>query len=104
MTWKNFVGPVKLVPRRRMAASAIMYGLSLAVRFTSATGEEIEIPPQAIQSAGPGTIMISDGAQLFHDRTPRPAQPIGFPSWLLSPSCRAGCESPVAMPGCSAPP
>jgi hypothetical protein len=81
-----------------------MYGLSLAVRFTSATGEEIEIPPQAMQSLNPmASIMVNDGAQLFNDWPLKPAQAIGFPRWLLR-SCRAPCESPTAMPSCSSPP
>jgi hypothetical protein len=105
MSW-NSVSSLAIAPRRRLVATAIMYGLSLAVRFTSATGEEIEIPPQAIQSANPmSTILISDGAQLFHDWPLRPAQPIGFPRWLLSSrGCRAACESPGAMSSCSSPP
>ena len=101
MSW-NLVSFPAIAPRRRLVATTIMYGLSLAIRFTSATGEEIEIPPQAIQSANPAAIMIRDGTQLFHDRPPRSAQPVGFTSWLLSSrGCRAACESPVAMPGCS---
>ena len=52
MSW-NFVSSLAIVPRRRVVATAIVYGLSLAVRFTSATGEEMEIPPQAVESINP---------------------------------------------------
>ena len=50
MTWKNFVSRLAIAPRRRLVATAIVYGLSLAVRFTSATGEEVEIPAQSLQT------------------------------------------------------
>jgi hypothetical protein len=105
MSW-NFVNSLAIAPRRRLVATAIVYGLSLAVRFTSATGEEVEIPPQAVQSANPMTsIMINDGAQLFNDWPLRPAQRIGSPRWLLgSKGCHAACESRMAMLSCPSPP
>ena len=43
MIWKNFVSPLAVTSRRRVVATAPVYGLSLAVRFTSAAGEEVEI-------------------------------------------------------------
>ena len=103
MVW-NFVSSLSVAPRRRLVATAIVYGLSLAVRFTSATGDEIEIPPQAMQSANPmSSIMINDGAQLFRVWPLKPAQPIGFSRSLLSSrGCRAACESPMAS--CSSSP
>ena len=97
MSW-NLVGFPAIAPRRRLVATAIVYGLSLAVRFTSATGEEIEIPPRAVQS-------LNDGAKLFNDWPLKPVQPIGSPRWLLdSKGCDAACQSPAAMPSCSSPP
>ena len=53
MAWKNLIGPYAVTSRRRVVASALMYGLSLTVRFTSATGEEPENPAQAAQTASP---------------------------------------------------
>ena len=105
MTW-NFVNSLAIAPRRRLVATAIVYGLSLAVRFTSATGEEMEIPPQSVQRLDPMTsIVINDGAQLFNDWPLKPAQSIGSPRWLLgSKGCYAACESPMATPSCSSPP
>ena len=65
MIWKNFVGRLAITSRRRGVATAVMYGLSLTVRFTSATGEEVEIPPQAAQSTHPMiSIMTRDGSRL----------------------------------------
>jgi len=64
MIWRNLASPLAIAPRRRVVAAALMYGLSLTVRFTSATGEETEVQAQAAES--PMTsIMIKDGAQGF---------------------------------------
>jgi hypothetical protein len=96
MTSNRFVGLFAIAPRRRIVATAIVYGLSLAVRFTSATGEEVEIPPQSMQRTNPATsIMTKDGAQLpFASWSPDAAQPIFFryrrpPSASPTPSCPA---------------
>jgi len=102
MTWKNFVSPLAISARRKVVASAVVYGLSLAVRFTSATGEEAEIPPQALQRSNLMTsIMINDGGQLFHKDWP-----IAFQhGWSLgSRPCGAACENPITMRSCSSPP
>jgi hypothetical protein len=105
MAW-NFVNSLAIAPRRRLVATALVYGLSLAVRFTSAAGEQTEIPPQALQGFNPMTsIMINDGAQLFNGWPSKPGRPIGSPRWLLgSRGCGAACESPMATPSCSSPP
>ena len=80
MTWKNFVSLLVIAPRRQVVATAIVYGLSLAVRFTSATGEEVEIPAQSVQRTNPVmSILTKDGAQLpYADWGPNAAQPIFF--------------------------
>ena len=51
MIGKNFVSRLAITSSRRGLATAVVYGLSLAVRFTSAAGEEVEIPPQSAQRA-----------------------------------------------------
>ncbi|WP_028169294.1 hypothetical protein [Bradyrhizobium elkanii] len=95
MTWKNLVAPLAIRSRPRAVASAVIYGLSLAVRFTSAAGEEVEIPPQAAQRAHPLiSIMPRDGSRLPHQEWGvKPTQPIvfrhGWPRW--SPP---GCVAP----------
>ncbi|QOZ48622.1 hypothetical protein XH89_09965 [Bradyrhizobium sp. CCBAU 53340] len=96
MIWKNFVSLVKIAPRRRMFASAIVYGLSLAVRFTSATGEEVEIPVQSVQSANSVTsVMKRDGASLpYAEWSVNAAEPIlirrrWFRPIGSTPSCSA---------------
>jgi hypothetical protein len=97
MTWKNFVSLLVIAPRRQVVATAIVYGLSLAVRFTSATGEEVEIPAQSVQRTNPVTsIMIKDGAQLpFADWRPNAAQPIFFRHrWSRPVSSTSSCPSP----------
>jgi hypothetical protein len=52
----------------------------LAVRFTSATGEEVEIPPQSLQRINPVvSIMTAEGTQLpYADWGPNATQPIVF--------------------------
>lgn len=99
MIWKNCIALPAIVPRRRIVATALLYGLSLTVRFTSATGEEVAIPPQAIMSR--------DGGPFAYLAAPLvSAQEIalyrGWPGG--SGGCRAACESPMPtspMPGCS---
>jgi hypothetical protein len=101
MAW-NFVSSLAIAQRRRVVTNAFVYGLSLAVRFTSATGEETEIPPQAIQRSNLMTsIMINDGGQLFYKDWP-----IAFlRGWSLgSRGSGAACESPMTMRSCSSPP
>ncbi|WP_334249348.1 hypothetical protein [Bradyrhizobium symbiodeficiens] len=65
MTWKNFISRRLIGSRRRSLATATLYGLSLAVRFTSATGEEVEIPAHAMHPVYPLVfIMTRDGSGL----------------------------------------
>ena len=80
MIWKSIVRARASAPRRRMVATALVYGLSLAVRFTSAAGEETEVPPPAAQGIYPMTsITINDGGRTFYRDWPRPAQPAFLP-------------------------
>jgi hypothetical protein len=109
MAWKNFVGPLAIRPRGKVGTTALVYGLSLAVRFISAAGVETEIPPQAAQGTNAMTsVVISDGGQICWRNWPsRPAQPLSFRNGALgSRGCRAACENTVALPlmsNCSAP-
>lgn len=102
MAWKHCVALPAMMPPRRAIVTALVYGLSLSVRFTSATGEEVEIPPSAVTS-----IVTQDGAVGFHDGWPlRTSEPIalqlGWP--MASRGCHAACERPTALtPECSAP-
>ena len=97
MIWKNFVSLIAITSRRRAVATAIVYGLSLAVRFTSATGEEMEIPAQSVQRTNPVmSILTKDGVQLpYADWGPNAAQPIFFRHrWPLRVSSMSSCSSP----------
>ena len=94
MIWRNFVNRLAITSRRRGLATAVVYGLSLAVRFTSAAGEQVELPAQSVQRAKP-VISILTGASPrlpYEDWAPKAAQPIGFRSgWPLGlPGCRSG--------------
>lgn len=93
MVWKHFTGPRAITSRRRVVASAVMYGLSLTVRFTSATGEEIEVAPQAVQNANPVSILF------YKDWPTKPALPVGFhrDRLLGSRGCQAACERPMPL-------
>jgi len=91
MAWKNFISLPAINLRRRVIATALVYGLSLAVRFTSAAGEAVEIPAPSVQRTNPViSIMTKDGAQLPY-RDWGPAQPIVFRhGWpLSSEDCRS---------------
>jgi hypothetical protein len=92
MTWDKCVALLASATRRKVIATALVYGLSLSVRFTSAAGEEVEIPPQAI--------MANDGAQIIRLTLPsESAQPIAlYRGWPVgSRGCGAACEGPMAM-------
>ncbi|MGY8661380.1 hypothetical protein Q3C01_03290 [Bradyrhizobium sp. UFLA05-109] len=96
MTWKTHVALLAIAPRRRAIATALVYGLSLAVRFTSATGEQVEIPAQSVQMTNPlMSIMTGGGARLpYADRDPNTAQPISFRhGWSLPLSSMPGCQA-----------
>ena len=95
MTWKNFVSRQAITSRRRSLATATLYGLSLAVRFTSAAGEEVEIPAHSVHSTRPPvSIMTADGSGLpYQDWGPKIAQPVVFRhGWPPSPPPR--CVAP----------
>ena len=101
MVWKNFVGPRAITSRRRVLASAVMYGLSLTVRFTSTAGDETEISTQAAQRTNPMLSIMMNGGQIsYNDWPPNPAQSIVFQrGWPASfRGCRTACERPLPKP------
>lgn len=96
MIWKRIVSPRATAPRRKMVASAIIYGLSLAVRFTSATGEQVEIAAQSMQTTNPVMSVIT-GANA----------PLPYADWGRNTArpafiSRAGLLPLSSMPGCQA--
>jgi hypothetical protein len=96
MIRKNFVSILAITARRKVVATALVYGLSLAIRFTSATGEEMEIPAQSVQRTNVMSIMTKDAAQLpYADWGPNAAQPIFFRHGsTLRVSSMPSCPSP----------
>lgn len=100
MAWKNFIGPYAITSRRRLIASALIYGLSLTVRFTSATGEDTGHPVQAAQSIGPMlSILMKDGVPISRDWPLQSARAIVF-QHARSPAsagCNTSCERPMPM-------
>jgi hypothetical protein len=88
MTRSLFIGNSAIKPRRRVIATAIMYGLSLSVRLTSATGEEAEMPAQAGQGAMT-SILINDNSRIDRDWLPDTVRPMVFlPGGPLDGACR----------------
>jgi hypothetical protein len=101
MTWKTFVNRLAIRSRQRGLAPAVIYGLSLAVRFTSAAGEEVEIPAQSMQRSNPViAIMTGDRASLpYQDWGRSPVQPS-----VLRHGWRPNAPtSAPAPPGCIVP-
>jgi hypothetical protein len=98
MTSKTFVTVLAIAPRRRLVATTIVYGLSLAIRFTSATGEEVEIPTQFLKRTNPAmSIMINDRAPLPYADWggPNAHEPFSFPhGGSRRASSMASCSSP----------
>ena len=97
MISNNFVSRLAVTSRRKALATALVYGLSLSVRFTSAAGEEVEIPAHSPQRAAHPmiSIMTANGAQLpYQDWDLKFARPIVFRhGWSLS-SATPGCSPP----------
>ncbi|WP_244637360.1 hypothetical protein [Bradyrhizobium symbiodeficiens] len=106
MTWKNFISRRLIGSRRRSLATATLYGLSLAVRFTSATGEEVEIPAHAMHPVYPLVfIMTRDGSGLpYQDWGPGATLPVVFrQSWLRQGWSRQDWPSGSPLSRCDAP-
>ena len=92
MVWRNFVNRLAITSKRRGLAAAVVYGLSLGVRFTSAAGEEVEIAPPSVQrTVSAFSIMAGARAPFPYQNS---AQPIVFRSgWPLVRQTTAGaCE------------
>ncbi|MBX9649514.1 MAG: hypothetical protein K2X57_20945 [Xanthobacteraceae bacterium] len=100
MAWKNLIGPYAITSRRRVIASALMYGLSLTVRFTSPAGGEAENPAQAARAIAPMlSILIKDGVPISGEWPLKPAHAVVFERGrsLGFAGCRASCERPMPM-------
>ena len=92
MTWSNFVNRLEITARRRGLATAVVYGLSLAVRFTSAAGEEVEIPAPLPTTRPMMSVMTAASSRWPYQDWALNAQPMVFrPGWPLgSAGCRTG--------------
>jgi hypothetical protein len=91
MTWKNKVAFPAIAPRRRIIATALIYGLSLTVRFTSPTGEEADSHSHGIATSDLKAVRVAWPLKL--------AQPVALYRSLplASKGCQAACEIPVPM-------
>ena len=91
MIWTDFGSSLALTRRRRVVATALMYGLTLTVRLTSATGDEADAPAKAQGSDPMASIMINDRAPILIGDWHRGAS-------LYSRGCPAACEGALRMP------
>jgi len=92
MTWKNSVAFPAIAPRRRIIATALIYGLSLTVRFTAPTGEEAGSRSRAVAT--------NDETRTAQVAWPlKLAQPVALYRSLplASKGCHAACEIPMPM-------
>ncbi|RXH02794.1 hypothetical protein [Bradyrhizobium vignae] len=99
MIRNTLVNQLAITSRRRGLATAVLYGLSLAVRFTSATGEEVEIPVQSLQRTYPAiSITTRDRPSLpYQDWVLGSAQPVVLrQGWSLKTPMSA--RSPECLP------
>ena len=96
MFGKNFFSRLAITSSRRGLATAVVYGLSLAVRFTSAAGEEVEVPPQSAQRTHPLiSIMTRDSSRLpYEDWGRKSVQPIVFRKDWSPGSSPPSCIAP----------
>src|SRR5689334_3395898 len=95
----DFINRVAIAARRKALATTAVYGLSLAVRFTSAAGEEVEIPAQSVPRPHPVLSIMTGNSQLpYQGWAQGSAQPIvfrqGWPPTTAGTSPSASCESP----------
>ena len=95
MIGMNFVRRLANASWRRVFVTAIIYGLSLAVRFTSAAGE-VETAPQSAQRGHPlMSIMAGDSSRLRYQEWGRKVtQPFVFRQGWPVGSSHTGCTAP----------
>ena len=78
MIWKN-PAPLGRTWRRNAVTSAVLYGLSLSIRFTSAAGEEIEVPVQTVERSHGILSIMNDGEPASEKNwSGRTAVPLAF--------------------------
>ncbi|MBR0961643.1 hypothetical protein JQ566_30345 [Bradyrhizobium japonicum] len=88
MIAKDFTRRLATISSRKGLATAVVYGLTLTVRFTSAAGEEADIPLQSVQRAHPViSVVTGDSSGLpYQDWGRKPAPSIVFrQGWPQSP-------------------
>src|SRR5262249_43250099 len=95
MIGENLASRLAIMVPRRGTATAVLYGLSLAVRFTSAAGGEGGNQPQSPpRTHSLLSIMTGDGSRLpYQDWSRKSVEPIifrrGWPPNSLTPGCIA---------------
>jgi len=108
MAWTIFKGPFAITTKRRIVASALIYGLTLTIRLTSSAGEETKHPPSAAEGTRPPrAIMNHDGLRSLNDKPFSSVRTAMFqPGTPASRVCHAEHDSPIqlaSLPDCAAP-
>jgi hypothetical protein len=86
MAWKILGDPFAILSRRRVVASALIYGLTLTIRLTTSAGQDTPPPVSSVhKGSAPFSIMVKDRAYRFRDRPP------------ISRICRNGCDRPLQL-------
>jgi len=97
MVWRNFLRRA-ITSRHRGLATATVYGLSLAVRLTSAAGEEAELPAQYVQRTMPViSIMTKAGTRAPYEdwRTPLGRSSFGPAGHSVRQAAARVCETSI---------
>lgn len=87
MAWNNSIRLLVTRWQRTVITKALMYAISATLHFTSATGDEANIPTYSMQRINVMTsITTQDGVKIFYkDWGPKSGQPIVFHhGWPLS--------------------
>ena len=95
MIWKSFA----ITRRKRLLAAALLYGLSLTVRLTSATGEEANVVHAAPCSAVSTSLRLGEASAAL-------ALPTAVVHGASSGDrgCHAGCERVLPILNCATAP
>ena len=91
MIWNSFA----ITRRKRLLATALLYGFSLTVRLTSATGEEADVVPAALCSTTSTSLRPNESPD-----APVPAAAVRSAAWE-NHRCRAGCGRVLPILNCA---
>ena len=95
MIWKSFA----ITRRKRLLATALLYGFSLTVRLTSATGEEADVVTAALCSTASTSLRPNESP----DAPALPVAAVRGAAWE-NHRCHAGCSRVLPILNCATAP